>query len=223
MWALAGTLAHFATSTDEPALTRRAGARGRAQARFFSAGRQASTPQLTRGGGLKVARPTRFTLCPGLRRSQGSLASGPSVRGGGGPGGRPRLDRRATARPRSSRPGEDLGLLGVEPLADQREPCFVRRLLRAEQQPVPVRAVRLQMSHPEAIPFGRCRDKVQDAIGKRRVGLGVDADGGDPGEGTDRGRRVTRAVRHAALHPGRPGGCAADARQDRNPRITQPP
>jgi hypothetical protein len=28
---------------------------------------------------------------------------------------------------------EDLGLLGVEPLADQREPCFVHCLLGAEQ------------------------------------------------------------------------------------------
>src|SRR5215208_1274708 len=42
---------------------------------------------------------------------------------------------------------EDLNLLVVEPLAGQWEPGFVHRLLGAEQQPVPVRAVRLQLSN----------------------------------------------------------------------------
>ena len=36
--------------------------------------------------------------------------------------------------------------LWVEPFTDQREPGFVHRLFGAEQQPVPVRAVRLSLS-----------------------------------------------------------------------------
>ena len=36
----------------------------------------------------------------------------------------------------------DFGVVVVEPLTDQWEPGFIHRLLGAEQQPVPVRAVR---------------------------------------------------------------------------------
>ncbi len=38
---------------------------------------------------------------------------------------------------------DDFGLLVVEPLADQGEPGLIHGLFGAEQQPVPVRAVRL--------------------------------------------------------------------------------
>ena len=87
---------------------------------------------------------------------------------------------------------EDLGFLVVEPLADQREPGFVDGLFGAEQQPVPVRAVRLRLGGGEAILFGRCGDQVQDAVGKRGVGFGVDADGGDPRLRDRRRRRRSR-------------------------------
>ena len=45
---------------------------------------------------------------------------------------------------------DDLGLLVVQPLPDQREPGLIHRLLGGEQQPVPVRAVR-----PGSVPASR--------------------------------------------------------------------
>ena len=111
--------------------------------------------------------------------------------------------------------------LVVEPLTDEWEPGFVDRFFGAEQQPVPVRAVRSK-NRGEVVAFGGGGDEVEDAVGKRCVGFGVDTDRGDLRVEADRGCGVAGAVGHAAPDSGRPGGCAADAGQDRGRRVTQP-
>ena len=66
---------------------------------------------------------------------------------------------------------EDLGLLVVQPFTDQREPCLVDRLLGAEQQPVPVRAVRPGLGYGEVDPVRRVwrPDQVRHQGAVRRV------------------------------------------------------
>ena len=108
----------------------------------------------------------------------------------------------------------DVRVREAEPLAGEREPGLVDRLLGAEQQAVPAGPRRRdrQLAQPGAL--GGQGDQLEDAAGKRGVGLRVKPDREQVLRARDRGGAVPRAVRDAADDAVRPQRRAAVAAQD---------
>jgi len=82
---------------------------------------------------------------------------------------------------------DDLGFLVVQPPPNKRKPGFVDSLFGAEQQPVPVRGIRLPLGSGEPFPFSRAGDQLQHAVGKRRIRFSVDPDSRNPGKASGAG------------------------------------